>query len=76
MPLRGSVRAEIIAELKNIFNKQQTSAVGTTFLTDAGGNPTFPIPSDTNNFSVAANNFAVPSGYEQRKFQLGFRLRF
>jgi hypothetical protein len=76
VPLRGSVRAEIIAELKNIFNKQQTSAVGTTFLTDAGGNPTFPIPSDTNHFSVAGNNFAVPSGYEQRKFQLGFRLRF
>jgi hypothetical protein len=75
VPLRGSVRAEIIAELKNIFNTQQTSAVGTTIKTDAAGNPLIGIPSDTNAFTVA-NGFAVPSGYEQRKFQLGFRLRF
>jgi hypothetical protein len=75
VPLRGSVRAEIIAELKNIFNTQQTSAVGSTIATDPAGNPTIGIPSDTNAFTVA-NGFAVPSGYEQRKFQLGFRLRF
>jgi Carboxypeptidase regulatory-like domain/TonB dependent receptor len=75
VPLRGAVRAEVIAELKNIFNTQQTAAVGTTVRTDVAGNPVVAIPSDTNAFTVA-NGFAVPSGYEQRKFQLGFRLRF
>jgi hypothetical protein len=75
VPLRGSVRAEIIAELKNIFNTQQTSTVGATIPTDAAGNPMIGIPSDTNAFTLA-NGFAVPTGYEQRKFQLGFRVRF
>jgi hypothetical protein len=37
--------------------------------TDTGGNPISPIPSDPYGFSGA-------SGYEQRKFQLGFKVRF
>jgi hypothetical protein len=71
IPVHGSVRAEIIAELKNVFNTQQLAGITTTITTDPLGNPTTPsvIPGDP-------YQFPNPSGYEQRKFQLGFRLRF
>ncbi|PWU21959.1 MAG: hypothetical protein C5B48_10760, partial [Candidatus Rokuibacteriota bacterium] len=69
IPVRGSLRGEVIAELKNVFNTEQLSGITTTITTDAAGNPTTPIPAD-------AYQFPNPSGYEQRKFQLGFRVRF
>jgi hypothetical protein len=69
IPLYGSVRAEVIAELKNAFNLEQLSTVNTTTPVDVLGNPTTPIPSDPYLFSN-------PAGAEQRKFQLGFRVRF
>jgi len=69
LPLHGSVRAEVIAELKNAFNLEQLSTVNTTTPVDVLGNPTTPIPSDPYLFSN-------PAGAEQRKFQLGFRVRF
>ena len=71
IPISGSVRGEIIAELKNVFNTQQLSGINTAIVTDAAGNPTNPavIPVDP-------YQFPNPSGYEQRKFQLGFKVRF
>ena len=69
VPIHGSMRAEIIAELKNVFNTEQMSNVTTSTVVDAAGNPTAPIPDDP-------YQFPSPSGYEQRKFQLGFRFRF
>jgi hypothetical protein len=71
VPIRRSARGEIIAELKNVFNTEQLSGITTTITTDTLGNPTVPsvIPTDP-------YRFPNPSGYEQRKFQLGFRLRF
>jgi hypothetical protein len=71
IPISGTVRAEIIAELKNVFNTEQLQSVTTAITTDAAGNPTSPnpIPSD-------AYQFPNPSGFEQRKFQLGFKVRF
>ncbi len=75
VPIRGSVKAEIVAELKNAFNTEQMGGVTPVITTDALGNPLAPIPTDASGFS-AANGFAAQSGYEQRKFQLGFRLRF
>jgi hypothetical protein len=69
IPLHGSTRAEIIAELKNVFNTVEMSNVFTTTVVDAVGNPTVAIPSDP-------YGFVNPSGYEQRKFQLGFKVRF
>jgi len=71
IPLSGSVRAEVIAELKNLFNTEQLSNVTTSITTDALGNPTAPNPIPGDPYQ-----FPNPSGYEQRKFQLGFRLRF
>ncbi len=69
IPLRGSLRGEIIAEVKNVFNTVQLSSVNTTVAVDALGNPLAPIPTDP-------YQFPNPVGYEQRKFQLGFKVRF
>jgi hypothetical protein len=63
------VRAEVIAELKNAFNFEQLASVTTTTVVDALGNPTTPIPVDP-------YQFLNPTGAEQRKFQLGFKVRF
>ena len=69
IPIRGSVRAEVIAELKNAFNFEQLASITTTTVVDALGNPTTPIPSDP-------YQFFNPTGAEQRKFQLGLKVRF
>ena len=69
IPLHGSVRAEIIMELKNVFNTQQLAGITTTTAVDTAGNPLTPIATDP-------YQFVNPSGYEQRKFQLGFKVRF
>ena len=69
IPIHGSTRGEVIMELKNLFNTQQLSGINTTMVVDALGNPTTPIPTDS-------YQFVNPSGYEQRKFQLGLRVRF
>jgi hypothetical protein len=69
IPVRGSVRGEIIAEMKNVFNAQQLSGITTSTVVDALGNPVSAIPSDP-------YQFPNPSGAEQRKFQLGFKVRF
>ena len=65
----NNANAEVIAELKNVFNTEQWAGVTSTVTTDALGNPAAPIP-------TSADQFAPNGGYEQRQFQLGFRLRF
>jgi hypothetical protein len=69
IPIRGDVRGEIIGEFKNIFNTVQTSGVTSAIQVDAFGNPLTVIPSDP-------ELFPANGGYEQREFQLGFRIRF
>ncbi len=69
IPIQGSVRGEFILELKNVFNTEQLSNINTTIAVDAAGNPLAPIPTDP-------YQFVNPSGYEQRKLQLGFKVRF
>ncbi len=69
VPIHGAARAEIVAELKNAFNTQQLSSINTTTTTDAAGNPATPIVYD-------AYQRVNPSGFEQRKFQLGFKVAF
>jgi hypothetical protein len=63
-------RFEIQAEFKNVFNIQQVSGVTTTYAVDAlTGIPTAVLPNNS--------NALIPtSGFEQRKFQLGFKLYF
>jgi hypothetical protein len=69
VPLRGSVRAEVVAEMKNLFNTEQMSNFTNSIAVDALGMPLAPIPTD-------AQLFPGRTGFEQRKFQLGFRVRF
>ena len=69
IPIHGAVRAEVIAELKNLFNTEEMSGINTSTVVDAVGNPIAVIPSDP-------YDFVNPSGFEQRKFQLGFKVRF
>jgi carboxypeptidase family protein/TonB-dependent receptor-like protein len=69
IPIRGSSRAEFIAELKNVFNTLQMANINTNIAVDTLGNPLAAIPTDP-------FLFVNPSGYEQRKLQLGFRFRF
>jgi hypothetical protein len=69
VPLHHSVRAELVAEMKNVFNTEQMSGFNSVVTTDAAGNPTVAVPNDPYGFAAA-------TGYEQRKFQLGFKVRF
>jgi len=69
VPIRGSIRGEVLAEFKNIFNIVQTSGVNRIIQTDALGNPLAAIPTDGSGFPATA-------GYEQREFQLGFKIYF
>jgi hypothetical protein len=73
VPIRGAVKAEIIGEFKNLFNTVQTQSVNSTVATDALGNPVNTIPST---FGAAPGGFPQTVGFEQREFQLGFKLRF
>ncbi|HYU78255.1 MAG TPA: carboxypeptidase regulatory-like domain-containing protein [Vicinamibacterales bacterium] len=66
----GPTKAEVIAELKNIFNTVQWSGVNATIATNAQGVPL--------SGSLPENGDQLPptGGYEQRQFQLGFRFIF
>jgi outer membrane receptor protein involved in Fe transport len=66
---RANTNAEVIAEMKNIFNRTQWSAVNSTVTTDTVGAPAVSIP-------TSGDLFPATGGYEQRQFQLGFRVRF
>ena len=60
---------QVIVEMKNMFNTKQLSGINTSTAVDAAGNPLSAIPSDP-------YDFVNPSGYEQRKLQLGFKVKF
>ncbi len=67
--LGGNRAAEVIAEVKNIFNTLQTSNVNATIQTDTLGIPLAPLP-------TSGDQLPATGGYEQRQFQLGFRFTF
>ena len=69
IPIAGSVRGEVIVELKNVFNVEQMSSINTNIVVDTAGVPLAAIPSDP-------YNYVNPGGFEQRKLQLGFKVRF
>jgi hypothetical protein len=70
-PFGSSRRAEVILEMKNLFNNRQTSALARIVTTDVAGNPLTPIPADGDSFPIAGR-----SGYEARQFQVGFKFYF
>ena len=61
--------AEVIAELKNVFNTVQVSGVTATVTTNAQGVPTAALP-------TSGDQLVPTGGYEQRQFQLGFKFIF
>jgi hypothetical protein len=66
----GRARGEVIAELKNMFNTVQWSGVTSTIVTTPQGVPVAGI------LPASADQLAPTGGYEQRQFQLGFRVSF
>jgi hypothetical protein len=72
VPLGGSMKAEVLAELKNVFNTVQWSGVsGTQFAVNAEGEATTALPTSGDELPLRPSG-----GYEQRQFQLGFRFIF
>ena len=69
----GPTSAEVIAEVKNVFNTVQWSGVsGTSFAVDpATGLPLGSLPTSGDEAPLRPSG-----GYEQRQFQLGFRFIF
>ncbi len=67
--IHGNTAAEIIGEVKNIFNTVQTAGVNANVATNALGVPTSPLP-------TSADQLTPTGGYEQRQFQLGFKFTF
>jgi hypothetical protein len=66
----GHYKFEVQAEFKNIFNWEQVSGVQTTYAVNATtGVPTVVLP-------INSGALIPTGGYEQRKFQLGFKLFF
>jgi len=70
-PAGSARRAEVLLELKNLFNNRQTSGLARIVTTDAAGNPATPIPADGDSFPVSGR-----TGYEARQFQIGFKFYF
>ena len=81
IPLGGSRRVEVLGEFKNIFNIVQISSVRTGVQVDAAGNVLTPLvfgttPSGLTSVPTSGTEFLPTGGYEQRKFQLGFKFAF
>jgi len=67
--IQGDMAAEVIAEVKNLFNTIQPSSVNATIATDLLGVPTAALP-------TSGSQLTPTGGYEQRQFQLGFKFTF
>ena len=67
--IQGSMAAEVIAEVKNIFNTEQVSSVNATVPTNAQGVPLGTLP-------TSGSQLQPTGGYEQRQLQVGFKFIF
>ncbi len=67
--IRGAMAAEVIAEIKNLFNSVQISGVNSTIPANTAGVPNGPLP-------TSGDVLPPTGGYEQRQFQLGFKFIF
>jgi hypothetical protein len=68
-PIQGNMAAEVILEVKNLFNTEQTSSVNATVPTNAQGVPLGTLP-------TSGSQLQPTGGYEQRQIQLGFKFTF
>ncbi len=71
VPLGGSRRGELVAEVKNLFNTVQWSGVqnAAVAVTAATGVPVAALP-------TSGSDLIPNAGYEQRQLQIGFRFQF
>ncbi len=73
-------RLDVQAEFKNVFNIEQMAGVSTQVTVDTAGYPVDPTTLTRLSLSSIPNDISYyltnRSGYEQRKFQLGFKLTF
>jgi hypothetical protein len=67
--IQGNMAAELIAELKNVFNTEQVATVNATVTTNAQGVPTIALP-------TSGSQLQPTGGYEQRQLQIGFKFVF
>ncbi len=67
--IQGRMAAEVIAEVKNIFNTLQVSGVNATIQTNAQGVPNAALP-------TSGDQLTPTGGYEQRQLQIGFKFLF
>ncbi|HEX9365130.1 MAG TPA: hypothetical protein VF921_00800, partial [Vicinamibacterales bacterium] len=81
IPLGGSRRVEVLGEFKNIFNIVQPSSIRNGVNVDTAGNILTPLvfgstASTLTALPASSKDFLRTGGYEQRKFQLGFKFAF
>jgi hypothetical protein len=81
IPLGGRRRVEMLAEFKNIFNIVQTSGIRNGVNVDTAGNVLSPLTfgavvSTLTALPSSSSDFLPTNGYEQRKFQVGFKFAF
>jgi hypothetical protein len=81
IPLGGTRRVEILGEFKNIFNIVQTSSIRNGVNVDTLGRIISPlvfgnVVSNLTSLPSEGGDFLPLNGYEQRKFQLGFKFAF
>ncbi|MBI3262098.1 MAG: TonB-dependent receptor [Acidobacteria bacterium] len=75
VPVGPRVKVEVIAEIKNVFNTVQWSGVTATITTDTRGNPVDATGSP-GALPTSGDRLPPNGGYEQRQFQLGFKVSF
>ncbi len=68
IPFTSTVKLELFAEAKNLFNTQNIAGVNRQIKVDALGNPLTTLP--------AVDAFPSTSGYDQRLLQLGVKISF
>lgn len=80
VPVGGDRKMEVIAEVKNLLNREQWSGVTSTVATDAQGYRITPATATTPAARIplptSGRDFVPNGGYEQRQMQLGFRFTF
>jgi hypothetical protein len=77
--LPRSLRFELQAEAKNVFNVEQVSGVNNTITVDTAGYPVDAVSlarRPLTSISLEQGDYVANSWREQRKFQLGFKLFF
>ncbi|HEU0172810.1 MAG TPA: carboxypeptidase regulatory-like domain-containing protein [Blastocatellia bacterium] len=73
VPVRESMRIEVIGEFTNLFNIVNVSGVNQVVTVDAAGNP---ILTGTNILTTSNKKLIATGGFPQRIFQLGFKFHF